>query len=184
MPRGNSYAQRTEGYTFAKDFGARTPRFERSRAACINGTDAVAGGHACNHMHLRSGTCAPDKRARGAARRLFSGLCGTPAPCESSIEQKKEKIRTCLIFSRSRTAPKLYRSAASYDCLLDEEYDNGANDCDEHAPDVEPVHTNGAKRVEDETTDNGADNAKHDVKDKAVTTSIDELASDKTRDET
>ena len=60
--------------------------------------------------------------------------------------------------------------------MIDNQQDYGADHRHEHAVDVETSNTRSSKLVEKEATDNGTDNAEHDVDNKPLALFVDDLA--------
>src|SRR4051812_36582620 len=67
--------------------------------------------------------------------------------------------------------------------MVDGQHDHGADDCHEHAVEIEAGDASSPKLVEEKATDDGADDTQHDVKDNAFAFLVDDLAGDEARDE-
>jgi hypothetical protein len=74
-------------------------------------------------------------------------------------------------------------ATATEDRVLDAENDHGAQDGDEHAPDVEAINARGAEGIEDESTDDSAYDPENDVEDDAFSRLVHDLAGDEARNE-
>src|SRR5437868_2443881 len=73
--------------------------------------------------------------------------------------------------------------AAAEDRVIDDQHDDRADDRDKQAVEVEPADALGAEQAEQETADQRADNAKHDIQKKAFAGLIDDLAADPAGDQ-
>src|SRR6476660_4652219 len=73
--------------------------------------------------------------------------------------------------------------AAAADGMIDPQHQHGADDRDQHAPDVESGDAGLADHVEEIAADHGADDAEHDVHQDALTGADIDLARDEARDQ-
>src|SRR5262245_21964258 len=81
-----------------------------------------------------------------------------------------------------RTLSEMLRAAAA-DGVIDPQHQDGADDRDQHAPDIESGDAARAEHVEEITADHGADNAEHDIHQDALTGANIDLARDEARDQ-
>lgn len=73
-----------------------------------------------------------------------------------------------------------WASHATGERVFDSQNDDGPNDGDEHAPEVEPGHARCTNQVEKESANDGANDPKNDVEKDSSTRSVDEFAGDET----
>jgi hypothetical protein len=66
--------------------------------------------------------------------------------------------------------------------VIDQEHDNRANDCDNHAPDVEASDALGTKKAEQKAANKRADYSEGDVEPEALTLPLNDLAPNEPRD--
>jgi hypothetical protein len=66
--------------------------------------------------------------------------------------------------------------------VIDNEHDDRANDCDQKTPGIEAGYADAACYIENEASNNGPDNAKHNVEQDPLALCIDNLARDEARD--
>jgi hypothetical protein len=67
--------------------------------------------------------------------------------------------------------------------VVDDKYNDRADDGDDQTVDVEPRYADTAERVEDEAANDRADDAEHHVENQPLTLLVDELAGDETGDQ-
>src|SRR5438874_12938440 len=73
--------------------------------------------------------------------------------------------------------------AAAEDRVIDHQHDDRAYDRNKQAVEVEPADALSAEQAEQETADQRADNAEHDIQKKAFAALIDDLAADPAGDQ-
>ena len=67
-------------------------------------------------------------------------------------------------------------AAAAGHSVVDQEHDNRASDCDNHAPDVEACDAGRAKRAKQKAANERADYSQGDVEPKSLSLLVDDLA--------
>jgi hypothetical protein len=72
---------------------------------------------------------------------------------------------------------------ATEHCVIDHQYDDRPDDCDDHAVEIEPGNPACAEGAEDEAADDGSHDAEGNVEEKALASFVDNLAGDEARDE-
>src|SRR5262245_60463268 len=95
----------------------------------------------------------------GKPRRITMGSC--PGDARFGTACRADGVAVAIT---TTTPPRAGRDGvralshpASYDRVIDAEHDHGADDADDHAPDVEPRDAGGTERVEHEASDQRAD---------------------------
>src|SRR5580700_7395553 len=76
------------------------------------------------------------------------------------------------------------RVTRARDRVLDDQNDDGADDCDEQAPEVEAVHASCTDETEEKATYDCPDNSQDDIEEHSFTGLVDELAGDEARNQT